>query len=95
MEQRLDKIEQLLKTILGMLDEHTRHKTHLTTAQAAKRLGKAEFTVQQYCRRGILKAEKSNALRGPYATWVIPYDEVCRFEREGPLRVKHQNQHRG
>jgi hypothetical protein len=86
MEQRLDQIEKMLHAVLDLLEGLASHKAHLTTAQAAKRLGKAEFTIQQYCRQGILKAEKSNALRGPYATWVIPYDEVCRFEREGPRR---------
>jgi hypothetical protein len=64
-----------------MIQNQEMPKRYFTTAEEAVRLGKSEFTIQQYCRDGILKAHKSShAFSGPYAKWVIPYSEIVRFE---------------
>ena len=95
MEERLNEIEKRLNILLGLVERMATNKTHYTTAEAAKRLGRANFTVQQYCRKGAILAQKSSARRGRFERWVIEHAEICRFEREGPRKVNHQIQHRG
>ena len=80
--ERLERIEQLL------LDQRT-VKDYYTTDEVAKLLGKAEFTVREWCRLGRVRAEKRRSGRGKYCAWVISHAELLRFEREGLLSVKN------
>lgn len=47
-DERLDRIEELLR----LLVEEKTVKEWYTTAEAAKILGKAEWTFREYCRLG-------------------------------------------
>lgn len=84
LEQRLDKIETMLVTLV----ERQQVRDWYTTEQVARLLGKAEFTVREWCRHGRLKAEKRMSGRGAYPAWVISHSEVLRYQRDGLLPVR-------
>jgi hypothetical protein len=60
-------------------------KEWYSTAEAAELLGKAEFTVREWCRLGRLKAQKKQSGRGAYPAWTISAEEILRYRREGLL----------
>lgn len=79
--ERLDRLE-------GMVGELLRQravKQWFSPAEAAKLLGKAEFTVREWCRHGRVNFRKRKNGRGKYQAWVISREEVGRIEREGLL----------
>jgi hypothetical protein len=80
-EERLDKIE----TMLAALVERQQVKEWYTTEEFAKLVGKAEFTVREWCRHGRVKAEKRVSGRGAFPAWVISHQELLRYQREGLL----------
>jgi hypothetical protein len=51
----------------------------------ARLVGREAFTCREYCRLGRIRALKKASGRGKYASWVIPHDELLRFQREGLL----------
>jgi hypothetical protein len=56
-----------------------------STAEVSKLLGKAEFTVREWCRLGRVRAEKRGSGRGAFKAWVISHAELQRLQREGLL----------
>ena len=76
--ERLDRIEKLLV-------EQKTVKDWYTTEEFAERVGKAEFTVREWCRLGRIRAEKSKSGRGAHSAWVISQSEIKRIQREGLL----------
>jgi hypothetical protein len=80
-EERLEKIESLLVALV----EREQVRDWHTTQEFAKAVGKAEFTIREYCRLGRLRAEKRQSGRGAYPQWVISNAELLRFQREGLL----------
>lgn len=61
-------------------------KEFYSTAEVAKIMGKAEYTVREWCRQGRVQAEKTLNGRG----WIIPHDELTRVRNHGPLPMpKH------
>jgi hypothetical protein len=81
LDERLSRIEQML----AVLVERQTVKDWYTTEEAARHLGKAEFTIREWCRLGRIKAEKRKSGRGAFAAWVISHDELLRYQREGLL----------
>lgn len=63
-------------------------KEWYTSDEVAKILGKAEFTVREWCRHGRIHAEKKGSGRGKYQSWVVSHAELLRFQREGLLPLK-------
>jgi len=59
-----------------------------TTHEFAKAVGKAEFTIREYCRLGRLVAEKRQSGRGAYPQWVLSQAELLRFQRNGLLPLQ-------
>ena len=80
-EKRLDQIVELLAVLVGLQTG----RDWYTTAQFARLVGKAEFTVREWCRLGRLKAEKRISGRGAHPAWVISHTERLRHQREGLL----------
>jgi hypothetical protein len=81
LEERLEKIEAMLVVLV----ERQRVREWYTTQEFAQAVGKAEFTVREWCRMARIKAEKRNSGRGAYAAWAISHVEFLRFQREGLL----------
>ena len=48
-------------------------------------LGRAEFTVREWCRLGRINGLKKRNGRGLSAEWVVSHEELLRFQREGLL----------
>lgn len=80
---RLERIEAALETLL----QRQTMKEWYSTQEVAEILGKAEFTVREWCRLGRVHAEKRNSGRGKFLAWVISHVELQRFQREGLLPV--------
>lgn len=78
---RLDRIESSLTSLV----ERQAAREWYSTAEIAKILGKAEFTVREWCRHGRVRSEKKMSGRGRYAAWVISHEELLRIQREGLL----------
>ena len=91
--ERLDGIERRLDelhALLNVLVQQRNSKDWYTTAEAAKLLGKAEFTVREWCRHGRVHAEKRTSGRGAFPAWVISHQELVRYQREGLLPLRRQ-----
>ncbi|MDP1796582.1 MAG: hypothetical protein Q8K78_03835 [Planctomycetaceae bacterium] len=78
---RLDRIEESLRLILR---ERVVQKFY-STADVAKLVGKAEFTVREWCRLGRINAEKRSCGRGNAQEWMISHAELQRVQSEGLL----------
>ena len=87
--QRLAKIESALELLV---QQHT-VKDWYTTAEVATLLGKAEFTVREWCRLGRIRAEKRHSGRGAFTAWVISRAELLRYQREGLLTAERAGDH--
>ena len=83
---RLERIEQLLR-------EQRDHaaKEHYSVAEFARRVGRGEYTVREWCRLGRIAATKRRSGRGRYQEWTVPHAEVQRYEAEG-LLPEHRTQ---
>lgn len=81
LREKLDRIESLL----AMLVERQTVKDWYSTEEFARLVGKAEFTVREWCRHGRILAEKRNSGRGAFPAWVISHQELLRYQREGLL----------
>jgi len=82
--ERLDRIEAALSALL----EQRTVKDWYSTEEAAKILGKAEFTIRNYCRLGRIRGEKKSSGRGKFQSWAISHDELLRVQREGILPLQ-------
>jgi len=80
-EERLERIESMVQTLV----DRQQVRDHYTTAELAKVVDRAEFTVREYCRLGRLRATKRGSGRGLHAEWAIAHDELLRYQREGLL----------
>lgn len=78
---RLARIEQAL----DLLVQQRTVKEWYSTTEVAKLLGKAEFTVREWCRLGRVKAEKKKCGRGVASEWIISHEELTRVRNEGLL----------
>jgi len=79
--ERLDRIEQAIKQLV----EDRTPREYYSTAEFAAILGKAEFTVREWCRLGRVWAEKRPCGRGNSKEWMISHVELTRIRNEGLL----------
>lgn len=79
--ERLDRIEDALRRLL---QERT-VQTYYSTADVAQQLGKAEFTVREWCRLRRIRAEKRRCGRGHAQEWMVSHNELERIRSEGLL----------
>jgi hypothetical protein len=85
MNERLARIEAGL---LQLVERQTL-KEFYSTAEVARLLNKAEFTVREWCRNGRIRALKRDSGRGAHCSWVVSHDELLRYQREGLLSPSH------
>ncbi len=81
LEERLERMEAML---LVLVERQTMREWY-TTHEFARAVGKAEFTIREYCRLGRLRAEKRQDGRGAYPQWVLSHAELERYQRNGLL----------
>jgi transposase len=81
MLSRLDRIEAAIQSLV----EQKTVKDWYSVEEVAARLGKAEFTVREWCRLGRIHAQKRAYSRGPHAEWMIGHAELLRIQCEGLL----------
>jgi len=79
--ERLDRIESILHTLIRQRTV----KDYYSTSELAEILGKAEWTVREWCRLGRIYAEKRACGRGTALEWKISHDELVRIRNEGLL----------
>lgn len=79
--ERLTKLESLLADLI----RQRTLKDWYSTDEVAAILGKARFTVREWCRHGRVRCRKKNTGRGKYQAWVIAHEELLRIQREGLL----------
>lgn len=80
----LEAIERL-ESKVDALAARQQLKEHYTTEDVAAIMGRAEFTVREWCRLGRIRAAKQASGRGKHAGWSIPHAELVRIQREGLL----------
>jgi hypothetical protein len=81
LEERLEKIEGMLLVLI----ERQQVREWYSVEEFARIVGRAEFTVREWCRLGRVKAQKRNSGRGAFPAWVISHEELLRYQREGLL----------
>lgn len=78
---RLDRIESLLEQLV----QQKPTKQFYSTAEVAKMLNRAEFTVREWARNGRIWASKKECGRGGTKEWSISFEEIQRIQNEGLL----------
>lgn len=73
---RLDRLERLV------VDQRT-IKDFYSVGEVAKLLGRAKFTVSEWCRLGRVEATKRLCGRSGASEWMIAHAEVERVKNEG------------
>ena len=82
--QLLERLVHIENTLDQLLQRNT-VKDYYTTAEVASLLGKAEFTVREWCRLNRVYAEKRQTGRGRAKEWMISHRELTRIRNEGLL----------
>lgn len=85
----LDVVERLTRiedAITALRRENTT-KDSYSTAEVAALLGKAEYTVREWCRQGRVRASKKPYARGAHPEWLITHEELTRIRNEGLLPI--------
>lgn len=85
----INETHSMLRRIEERLLEQTeaqpsQSREWFTPAEVANQLGKAEFTVREWCRNHRILASKTGD-RGGVGDWRIHRDEVTRYRNEGLL----------
>jgi hypothetical protein len=84
LEERLERMEAMLLVLV----ERQQTREWYTTQEFAQAVGKAEFTIREYCRLSRLRAEKRQSGRGAHPQWVLSHAELERYRRNGLLPGK-------
>ena len=80
--------------LLTLLQQRTVQDFY-SSADVARLLGKAEFTVREWCRLGRIHAQKRPCGRGRTQEWMISHSELQRIQSEGLLPIpKYYPPHR-
>jgi hypothetical protein len=84
----LTETQALQREVRDLLLSQRTVKDWYGTEELAQLLGKAEFTVREWCRLGRVRAEKRGSGRGKFQSWVVSHAELQRIQREGLLPVQ-------
>ena len=77
----LDRLERIERLIV----DQRMIRGWYTTEEIARLVGKAEFTVREWCRLRRVHAQKRRSGRGMHCSWAISHEELLRYQREGLL----------
>jgi hypothetical protein len=81
----LARLDERVAELRDLLVGQRAVKDLYTTAEVAAALGKAEYTVREWCRYGRVRAQKRACGRGRSREWVITHEELARIRNEGLL----------
>ncbi len=90
--QLVERLERIEAVLTRLVQERT-IKDWYSTAEVAQLLGKAEYTVREWCRQGRIRATKKPYTRGAHSEWLISHEELTRVQNQGllpfalPIRV--------
>lgn len=82
--QVLDRLDKMEVVLAGLATKRT-VKDWYSTEEVAAIMGRAKFTVREWCRNGRVHCQKKNNGRGKHQSWVISHEELLRIQREGLL----------
>ena len=85
LQARLQVIEAAVMEIKEFILDQRPQKDWYSVAEVAKALGKAEWTVREWCRLGRVYASKRDCGRGNAKEWIIAREELERIDNEGLL----------
>jgi hypothetical protein len=88
-EDILKKLDHLEAMLIVLVDRAAVREWY-STDEFAQLVGKAEFTVREWCRHGRIHAEKRISGRGAFSAWVISHQELLRYQREGLLPLRRR-----
>jgi hypothetical protein len=91
--QSIAKRLQSLESMVTLLVQQRTVKDWYSTAEIANLLGKAEFTVREWCRLERIHARKRPSGRGLASEWMIAHEELVRIRNEGLLPVERPYRH--
>jgi len=96
-DERLEKIEAML----AVLVERQAVREWYTTHEFARTVGKAEFTIREYCRLGRLRAEKRQSGRerirngcSPMPNWNVTAEMGCWLPKDDEERKANRREQR-
>jgi hypothetical protein len=79
LEERLARIEAMLASLV----QGQQVREWYAVDEFARIVGRSEFTVREWCRRGRIQAAKKGSGRGAHSAWAVSHAELLRFQREG------------
>ncbi len=85
-DQERDERLQRIESMVAQLVQRQQTKDFYEIDEFASLVGKASFTVREWCRLGRIRGRKRQSGRGASASWVISHDELLRYQRDGLLR---------
>jgi len=85
LDAQLAKLSTIMDRVTELVESGATVQEWYSTIEAATLLGKAEFTVREWCRLGRVHAEKKQCGRGVAGEWRISRDELTRIRNEGLL----------
>lgn len=91
----MDKLDELLQRLeriedgVRLLTQQKVVQQFYSTGDVAQILGKAEFTVREWCRLGRINATKRSCGRGNSKEWIISHEELQRVQSMGLLPPEH------
>jgi hypothetical protein len=88
----MQRLDHLTDTVASLVEQRTA-KDWYTTAEVARLLGKAEFTVREWCRQRRVEADKRPCGRGRSREWIVSHEELTRVRNEGLLPLSYRPLH--
>jgi hypothetical protein len=80
----IERLERIEATLQALLRQRT-VKDWYATSEVAELLGRAEYTVREWCRQGRIRAKKKPCGRGKGGEWLVSHEEFVRLSNEGLL----------
>ena len=85
LDERLARSESIVQEVRDILKNQQPQKEWYTVTELATLLGKAEFTVREWCRLGRVHANKRQCGRGDSQEWIVSHEEMTRIQNHGLL----------
>ncbi len=82
---KIDRCETLICELHQLAKNVMPTKEWYTVGELSAILGKAEFTVREWCRLNRVRAAKRDCGRGHSQEWIVSHAEMIRIQNEGLL----------